>query len=331
MKAIVQDKYGPPDGALELRDIDPPVVTDDEVLVRVRAASANTYNLDLPTSLQHIAHMAAGARGPTEEVPGLDLAGQVEATGKRVNQFQPGDEVFGWCKGSLAEFVSASTESLVMKPANLTFEQAAVVPISGMTALQGLRDKGGIQPGQDVLINGASGGVGTFAVQIAKAFGANVTGVCSAKNIEMVRSIGADHTVDYTQEDFTEGEVRYDLILDVAGNASVPEMRRALSPTGTLVMVGSSSVPQSGHIWTRGFGRLFQAMVLSAVTSQRLRSFLLTRKKEDLVALKGIIEAGHITPVISAHYPLSGVPEAIRHFEEGHARGKVVISMPGAK
>jgi NADPH:quinone reductase-like Zn-dependent oxidoreductase len=222
--------------------------------------------------------------------------------------------------------VSVSEDNLVAKPANLSFEQAAVVPMSGFTALQGLRDKGQIQPGQKVLIVGASGGVGTFAVQIAKAFGAEVTGVCSTPNLDLVRSIGADHVIDYTQEDFTETRQRYDLILDMAGNRSLSEYRRALSREGTLVMVGSSG-STSSHLYLRGFGRWFRAFVLSALGNQRLCALISTRSQEDLVVVRELIEAGQLTPVISARYPLSEVPEAIRHFDEGHARGKIVITV----
>ena len=325
MKAIVQDKYGSTD-VLELKDIDQPVVTDDQVLVRVRATSANTYNLDIPSGLRYIGRIAAGLRKPRNSVPGLDLAGRVETVGKNMTQFQPGDEVFGWCKGAFAEYVSVSEDALALKPANLTFEQAAVVPMSGFTALQGLRDKGQIQPGQKVLIIGASGGVGTFAVQIAKAFGAEVTGVCSTPNVDLVRSIGADHVIDYTEEDFTQSGQRYDLILDMAGDRSLSEIRRSLSPEGTLVMVGSSG-STSRHLYLRGIARWLRALVLTSLGRQRLRGMIQTRSQEDLVVLKELIEAGKITPVISAHYPLSEAPKAIRHLEEGHARGKVVITV----
>ena len=325
MKAIVQDKYGSPDDVPELKEIDKPVITDDEVLVRVRAAAAR-WAWDIPAGLRYIGRIAVRLRKPRDDVPGLEMAGQVEAVGKNVKHFQPGDEVFGWGKGALAEYVSVSQDQLALKPANLTFGQAAVVPMSGFTVLQGLRDKGQIQPGQKVLIIGASGGVGTFAVQIAKALGAEVTGVCSTPNLDLVRSIGADQVIDYTQEDFTKNGQRYDLILDMAGDRSLSDYRRALSPKGTLVMVGSSG-STSGHLYLRGFGRWLTALVLSALGRQRLRALLSTRSNEDLVVLKELIEAGKLTPVISASYPLSEVPEAIRHFEEGHARGKVVITV----
>ena len=326
MKAIVYDKYGAPD-VLELKEIDKPAVKADEVLVRVRAASANTYGWDIPASLRYIGRIAVGLRKPRSNVPGLEFAGQVEAVGNDVTQFRPGDEVFGWCKGALAEYVAVSENALAPKPTNLTFEQAAVVPISGFTALQGLRNKGQIQPGQKVLIIGASGGVGTFAVQIAKSFGAEVTGVCSTPNVEMVRSIGAEHVIDYTQKDFTDGGQRYDLILDMAGNRSLSDLRRALAPTGILVMVGQSSIAASDQSYLKAFGRWLGAFVLSSFARQKLSALIQTRSKEDLVVLKELIEAGKVMPVISAHYPLSEGPDAIRHFEEGHARGKVAITV----
>ncbi len=327
MKAIVQDKFGSPDAVLELRDIDKPVVGDDEVLVRVRAASANTYGWDIPASLRYIGRIAVGLRKPRNSIPGLDLAGQIEAVGKNVGQLQPGDEVFGWCKGSFAEYVAVSEDALAPKPANLTFEQAAVVPISGFTALQGLRDKGRLQAGQHVLIVGAAGGVGIFAVQIAKSFGAEVTGVCSTGNLDLVRSIGADQVIDYTQVDFTQTGQRHDLILDMAGDRSLSDLRRALSPQGTLVMVGQSSIAASDQSYFKAIGRWLGALVLSLFIRQKLRALIQTRSQEDLVALKELIEAGKVTPVIGAHYPLSEVSKAIRHFEEGHARGKVAITV----
>ena len=325
MKAIVQDKYGSPDDVPELKEIDKPVITDDEVLVRVRAATAR-WSWDLPAGIRYIGRIAVRLRKPRDDVPGLEMAGQVESVGKNVKQFQPGDEVFGWCKGALAEYVSVSEDQLAPKPANLTFEQAAVVPFSGFTALQGLRDKGQIQPDQKVLIAGASGGVGTFAVQVAKAFGGEVTGVCSTPNLDLVRSIGADHVIDYTQEDFTRSGQQYDLILDMAGDHSLSDCRRALSPQGTLVMVGASG-STSVHPYLRGMDRWLRAFVLSALGRQRLRAMFQTKNKEDLLVLKELLEAGKLKPVISACYPLSEAAAAIRHFEEGHRRGKVVITV----
>ena len=265
--------------------------------------------------------MGYGLLKPKSSVPGFEVAGHVEAVGKNVKQFQPGDEVF-WCHGAFAEYVSVSEDALALKPANLPFEQAAAVPISAFAALQALRDKGQIQPGHKVLIIGASGGVGTFAVQIAKSYGAEVTGVCSTRNVDMVRSIGADHVIDYTQEDITQSGQRYDLILDMAGNRSLSDCRRALTPEGTLVIVGGSGGP-----WLMGMGRTVRALVLSPFVRERLRPFLSLPKKEDLVVLKELIEACKVTPVIDRTYALREVPEAIRYLEERHARGKVVITV----
>ncbi|HQR47563.1 MAG TPA: NAD(P)-dependent alcohol dehydrogenase, partial [Thermoanaerobaculia bacterium] len=252
-----------------------------------------------------------------------DLAGHVEAAGRNVTKFRPGDEVFGVSRGAFAEYVSASETKLALKPANLTFEQAAAVPIAAFTALQGLRDKGRIQSGQKVLINGAAGGVGTFAVQIAKAFGAEVTGVCSTRNADMVRSIGADRVIDYTREDFTRGGRSYDLILDSAGNHSLSDLRRALTPEGTLVMIGG---PDKGR-WLGPLSDLLKAVVLSRFVRQKLLPFLAHSSREDLIVMKALLEAGRVTPVIDRSYPLREVPEAIRYLEEGHARGKVVITV----
>ena len=244
-----------------------------------------------------------------------------------MTRFRPGEEVSGWCKGALAEYVSVSEDALALKPANITFEQAAVVPTLAVTALQALRDKGQLQAGQKVLIVGASGGVGTFAVQIAKARGAHVTGVCSTRNVDMVRSIGADHVIDYTREDFTATGERYDLILDIAGDRSLSDLRRALTSNGTLVMVGSSGVAASDLLVLRGFYRWLKALVLSRFVRQRLRAMIQTRSTEDLATLMGLIEAGKVTPVLSATYPLSEVPEASRHFDDGHGGGRVVITV----
>ncbi len=320
MKAIVQDVYGAPD-VLELRDIDQPVVTDDDVLVRVHAAAVNPADWHIIRGRPYIARMAFGLLKPKEKGRGSDVAGHVEAIGKNVKQLQPGDEVFGCCKGAFAEYVCAGENSFVPKPSGLTFEQAAAIPVAGLTALQALRDVGKVQPGQKVLINGAAGGVGTFAVQIAKSFGAEVTGVCSTRNVDMVRSIGADHVIDYTQEDFTQRGERYDLILDNV-DRSLSDCRRALTPEGTLVPIGGTA----GR-WIDGLGRVVKARVLSAFVRQRLAPFLAHVKNEDLVVLKELIEAGKVTPVIDRTYPLSETPEAIRYLEEGHARGKVVITV----
>jgi NADPH:quinone reductase-like Zn-dependent oxidoreductase len=264
-----------------------------------------------------------GLRVPKNPVIGSDVAGVVEVLGKNVSRFQSGDEVFGIGKGSYAEYVCAREDKLAHKPANLTSEQAAVVAISGLTALQGLRDHGRLEPEQKVLVIGASGGVGTFAVQLAKAFGAHVTGVCSTTKVDMVRSIGADHVIDYTREDFAEGDQRYDLILDIGGNSSLSRLRRALTPKGVLVITGG----EGGGRWLGGTDRQLRALMLSPFVDQKLGTFVSSENHEDLVVLKELIEAGKVAPVIDRTYPLSEVPEAIRYLEEGHAQGKVVITV----
>jgi NADPH:quinone reductase-like Zn-dependent oxidoreductase len=323
MKAIVRDTYGSPD-VLELRDIDKPEIADDEVLVHVHAAGVGRDVWHVMTGLPYPIRLAGyGLRAPKNPVIGSDVAGVVEALGKDVSRFQPGDEVFGIGKGSYAEYVCAREDKLAHKPANLTFEQAAVVAISGLTALQGLRDHGKVRPGQEVLVIGASGGVGTFAVQVAKAFGAHVTGVCSTTKVDMVRSIGADHVIDYTQEDFAEGDQRYDLILDIGGNSSLSRLRRALTPEGTLVITGG----ETDGRWLGGTDRQIRALMLSPFVGQKLGTFVSSENHEDMIVLKELIEAGKVTPVIDRTYPLSEVPEAIRYLEEGHARGKVVITV----
>lgn len=326
MKAIVQHRYGPPEKVLELRDIDTPVVTDDHVLLRVHAAAVAGDDWHLMRGLPYVARLATGLFKPKNRVPGRDVAGRVEAVGKDVTRFRAGDEVFGWCDGAFAEFVSVPENALAPRPVNLTLEQTAAVPISGFTALQALRDVGQIQAGHRALIIGASGGVGSFAVQIARAFRADVTGVCSTSNADLVRSIGADRVIDYTQEDFTRGGQRYDLIIDMVGNRSLSDCRRALNPSGTLVLVGGS-----GGRWFKGTDRFMTALVLSPFVRQRLRPLIHTDNQEDLTALKELVEAGNVTPVISARYPLSEAARAIRHFEAGHAVGKVVIIVSGAR
>lgn len=326
MRAIVQDRYDTP-GLLELEDISKPAIKDDDVLVRVRAVSANTYGWDLPAVLRYVGRKTSRFREQTPSIPGLELAGQVEAIGKNVSLFQPGDEVFGWCKGTFAEYVSVPEKALAPKPTNLTLQQAAVVPISGITALQALRDKGHLESGQKVLIIGASGGVGTYAVQIAKALGAEVTGVCSTRNLDMVQSIGADHVIDYTQDDFTRTGHSYDLIVDMAGNRSLSDLRRTLSPEGTFVMVGQSAVATADQSYFKAFGRWFGAFVLSVFGRQKLRAMLQTRRREDLLVLKEFAEAGNLSPVIDRTFPMNEFLEAIRYFKEGHAQGLVVITM----
>jgi NADPH:quinone reductase-like Zn-dependent oxidoreductase len=316
MKAIVQNEYGSPD-VLELKEIDKPVVKDDDVLVRVHAAALHAGDYFAMRGVPYGVRMTAGWPKPKNYVPGYDVAGHVEAVGKNVTRFQPGDEVFGACNGTCAEYACAGEDKFVLKPANLTFEQAAAVPTSALAALRGLRDAGKVQPGQKVLINGASGGVGTFAVQIAKSFGAEVTGVCSTRNVDMVRSIGADHVIDYTQEDFTQSGQRYDLILDNVGNHSFSDCRRVLTPQGTLI-------PNTGHA---GMGYVVKALVLSLFVRQQGRPFVAIPNNEDLVVLKELVESGKVTPVIDRTYPLSETPEAFRYLNEGHARGKVVITV----
>src|SRR5215208_3127382 len=323
MKAIVRDTYGPPD-VLELRDIDIPEIAEEEVLVHVHAAGVGRAVWHLMTGLPYPIRLAGyGLRAPKNPLIGSDMAGVVEAIGKNVSRFHPGDEVFGIGKGSYAEYVCAREDKLAHKPANLTFEQAAVVAISGLPALHGLRDHGRVEPEQEVLVIGASGGVGTFAVQIAKAFGAHVTGVCSTTKVGMVRSIGADHVIDYTRDDFAEGEQRYDLILDIGGNSSLARLRRVLAPRGTLIIVGG----ETDGRWLGGTDRQLRALMLSPFVGQKLGTFVSSENHEDLLVLKELIEAGKVTPVIDRTYPLSEVPEAIRYLEEGHARGKVVITV----
>jgi len=321
MKAVVQDRYGDL-GVLQFMDIDQPVVNADAVLVRVHAAAVGKGDWLTVKGLPYVARMRYGLPKPKHPVPGFDVAGRIEAVGPNVTQLQPGDAVFGWCEGSFAEYASVPQGQLVLKPANLSFEQAAAVPISGFAALQALRDTGGVQPGQQVVIIGASGGVGSFAVQLAKAFGAQVTGVCSTKSVEMVRSIGADHVIDYTQEDFTRTGQRYDLILEMAGNRSLSDLRRALTPKGTLVLVGGS-----GGRWFMGIGRTLRAVVVSLFVGQRLRSFFSKPKREDLVVLKELIEAGKVTPVIDRAFPLNETAEAIRYVGERSTQGKTVITV----
>ena len=322
MKAIVQDKYGTAD-VLELQEIDVPVVGGGDVLLRVQAASAFIGDWHIMTGLPYLIRAVSGLRAPKLRVRGQDVAGRVETVGTDVTQLQQGDEVFGTCDGSFAEYAIARTDKVAPKPANLTFEQSATVPTTGSTALQALRDVGKVQPGQKVLIIGAAGGVGSFAVQIAKAFGANVTGVCSTTNVDLVRSIGADDVIDYTRDDFAEMGRRYDLILDIAGGRSVSHLRRALAPRGTLVIVGG----EGGGRWFGGIDRQLRASMLSPFVSQKLGTFVAKQNREKLIVLKELIETGKVTPVIGKTYPLSEVPEAMRHLEEGHARGKVVITV----
>ncbi len=323
MKAVVHRCYGGPD-VLRLEDVAKPTPAANEVLVQVHAASVNPLDWHYLRGKPYILRLDVGFGAPENPRLGVDFAGTVEAVGAGVTRFKPGDEVFGGKFGAFAQYVSVGEDrALALKPANITFEQAAAVPIAALTALQGLRDKGQIKPGQKVLINGASGGVGTFAVQIAKAFGAEVTGVCSTRNVAMVRSIGADHVIDYTLEDFTQRGQHYDLILDTVGNHSLLEYRRALTPHGIFVIVGG---PSNGE-WIGPLITLLKALLFSPFVSQKFRPFLADLNKEDLGVLGELMTQGKVTPVIDRQYGLSEVPAAIRYLEAGHARGKVVITL----
>lgn len=315
MKAIVQNAYGST-AVLELREIAKPVVKDGDVLVRVQAAALHAGDYFIMRGAPYLVRFVAGWPKPKDHVPGFDVAGHVEAVGKKVARFQLGDEVFGMCGRACAEYASAQEDAFALKPANLTFEQAAAVPTSAFAALHGLRDAGKVQPGQKVLINGASGGVGTFAVQIAKFLGAEVTGVCSTRNVGMVRSLGADHVIDYTQEDFTRAGQLYDLILDNVGNRSFADCRCALAATGTLL-------PNSGRA---GMGFITKSLVRSAFVRQQGRPFISTPTHDDLLLLKGLVETGKLMPVIDRTYRLSETAEALSYVGAGHARGKVVIT-----
>jgi NADPH:quinone reductase-like Zn-dependent oxidoreductase len=323
MKAIVQDKYGSAD-VLELRDIDPPVIAANEVLLEVRAAGVEPGVWHLMTGLPYLVRvMGYGLTKPKYPVRGRDVAGRVEAVGANVTRFEPGDEVFGTCEGSFAEYAAAREDKLALKPANLSFEEAAVIPISGMTALQALRDKGRVQPGNKVLIIGAGGGVGTFAVQLAKAFGAEVTGVCSTTKVALVESIGADHVIDYTREDFAARAGKYDVIIDNAGNRSLSQLRRALAPDGTLVIVGG----EEGGAWVGPADRIVPVALMSPFMKQRLLTLMSMERQDDLRALAEMAESGKFTPAVDRRYPLVEAPDAVRHVGEGHARGKVVVTI----
>jgi NADPH:quinone reductase-like Zn-dependent oxidoreductase len=319
MQAIVQDRYGSAE-VLESRVIEKPQIGDSEVLVRVHAASIHVGDVIVMTGSPYVMRMATGLRKPKNQVPGTDIAGTVEAVGKDVMGLHPGDDVFGWCTGAFAEYASASDDHLVLKPANLSFDQAAAIGVSATTALQLLRDDGKVQPGQKVLINGASGGVGTFAVQIAKAFGAEVTGVTSTKNVELVRSIGADYVIDYAKQDFRKAGPRYDLILDNVGDHSMAATRRALSPTGLLLSNGG------GHA-DGALGRVMRLAIVSMFVRQQGKPSVKTQNRADLQALKELVEAGKVLPVIDAAYPLCETPRAIGHVAAGHARGTVVLAI----
>jgi NADPH:quinone reductase-like Zn-dependent oxidoreductase len=318
MKAVLYRDYGSPD-VLACEDIEKPTAGDDEVLVKVRAVSLNAFDWRFMKGRPYITRVLTGVRKPRDTRPGADMAGRVEAVGKNVTEFKPGDEVFGTCRGALAEYVCARQDRLAPKPANVWFAAAAAVPVAAITALQGLRDKGRIRPGQKVLVDGASGGVGTFAVQIAKSFGAEVTAVCSTRHVDTARTMGADHVVDYTREDFTRAGQRYDLIFAANAHRSIFDYRGALSRDGIYVMAGG------------GLGQALQAMLLAPLLSligrKKMRFFIARMDKKDLTALKDLLEAGKIVPIIDRGYPLRDVAEAFRYLEEGHARGKVVITL----
>ncbi len=316
MKAIVQNAYGSPD-VLSLAEVTQPAMKENEVLVRVKAASLNAGDVFTLRGSPWLTRLMVGIPKPKNHILGWDMAGVIEAVGSQVTQFKPGEAVFASCSGALAEYVCVAEEKLALKPANLTFEQAAAVPTAAITALIGLRDAGKLQPGQKVLINGASGGVGTFAVQIAKALSGEVTGVCSTRNVEMVRSLGADHVIDYTREDFTKNGQRYDLILDNVASRSFVDLRRALTPQGKII-------PNSGH---GGMSYVFKAYLLSLIMRQHNSMYVASPTRKDLLVLKELLEAGKIKPLIDQTFPLSETPAAFRYLEKEHARGKVVITM----
>ena len=323
MRAIVQDAYGSSD-VLRLADIDQPEIAGNEVLVKVAAAGMDRGTWHSMAGKPYLMRVIGfGFRRPKNRVPGLDVAGTVVTVGSEVTRFEPGDEVFGMSRGSFAEFAAVREDKLAHKPASLGFEQAAVVPISAGTALQGLRDSGNIEPGQKVLIVGASGGVGTYAVQLAKVFGAEVTGVSSTAKLDLVRSIGADHVIDYTSEDYLDGSHRYDLILDIGGNNSLSRLRRALTPKGTLVIVGG----EEGGNLIGGFDRQLRALALSLLVGQKLTMLASKERHTDLEALTPLLENGQVTPVIDRTYPLAEVPAAMGHLEAGQARGKIAITI----
>jgi NADPH:quinone reductase-like Zn-dependent oxidoreductase len=327
MKAIVYEGFGSP-GILRYEEIAKPTPGDNEVLIKVRAASVNPLDWKLMKGGPLIVRILLRLGKPKIKRPGVDVAGQVEAVGANVTRFKPGDEVFGTCIGAFAEYVTSQSalgmkSALVTKPENASFEQAASAPVASLTALQGLRDKGRIRPGQKVLINGAAGGVGTFAVQIARSFGANVTGVCGARNVEMVRSIGADRVIDYTQEDFTIGAERYDIVFDCVGNHSLSACRRVLNAKGILVIIGAPNDASMIGLLARSIG----ALVLSPFVSRKMTFFMARVNQEDLTIVRDLMASGKVTPVIDRIYKLSEAPEAFRYMEEGHARGKVVITL----
>ncbi|MGI9649424.1 MAG: NAD(P)-dependent alcohol dehydrogenase [Acidimicrobiia bacterium] len=318
MKAITQDRYGSTD-VLETEEIDQPAIGEDGILLEVQAASVNPLDWHFMRGKPFLVRLTMGLRAPMQRVRGVDVAGTVAAVGEDVTEFQPGDEVYGWCQGAFAEYAASRQGALLPRPGSLSAEQAAAVPVAGFTALQGLRDLGKIEAGHRVLVIGASGGVGTFAVQIAKAMGASVTGVCSTRNVDLVRSLGADNVIDYSQEDVTSGDDRYDIIFQLAGTASPGRLRRILSPKGTLVL--SSGMGRLG-----GIDRMVKALVTSPFVSQRLVTWIAKNDRDDLLALSELIEAGKLSPVIDRSFDLAETAEAIRFVEEGHTRGKVIVT-----
>jgi NADPH:quinone reductase-like Zn-dependent oxidoreductase len=323
VKAIVQDRFGGPE-VLELRDVAEPSVGDDDVLIQVQAAGCGPDVWHLMEGKPYLARLSPEVRKGSKGPRGWDVSGRVESIGNTVKDLRPGDEVMGFVRGSFAELVTGAPDKLVRKPANITFEQAAAVPVSGSTALQAVRDYAGVQPGQSVLVIGAGGGVGTLTVQIAKAFGADVTGVCSGSKVELVRSIGADDVIDYTREDFTDGRRSWDVIIDTAGRRPLHELRHALTPTGTLVIVGGDG----GGNWTGGFFRgILRAPLLSLFSRQRLRAFVAKESREDLEVLRKLIEDGKVTPVVDRTFELPGAADALRYLEQGHPAGKVIVTI----
>jgi NADPH:quinone reductase-like Zn-dependent oxidoreductase len=322
MKAVTRDAYGSAD-VLRLTDVEPPTPGDDDVLLRVRAAGVDMGVWHLMEGLPYLMRPVIGLRRPKNPLIGSDVAGEVEAVGANVTRFKPGERVFGTCAGAFAELARTPQDRLAPIPENLTFEQAAALPTSGMTALMALRDTGRVRPGQQVLVIGAGGGVGSFAVQLAKVFGAEVTGVCSTSKTELVRSIGADHVIDYTREDFAGGERRYDLILDIAGNRSLSRLRRALTPRGTLVLVGG----EEGGRWLAGMDRVLRTVLLAPFVRHRPRAIFAFPRQESLQALAELAGSGKIVPAVDRTFPLSDVPAAIRNLGQGHARGKTVITV----
>jgi NADPH:quinone reductase-like Zn-dependent oxidoreductase len=324
MRAIVQDRYGSPD-VLRLADVDKPVTADNEVLVRVHAAAINARDWHAMRGDPYLARMAFGLRGPKMKIRGTDFAGRVEAVGTAVTRFRPGDEVYGEVEGAFAEYVNAPDNVVAPKPANLSFEQAAAIPLAGNTALMGLRDVARAQPGHQVLINGASGGVGTFAVQLAKSLGTQVTAVCSTRNVELVRSLGADHVIDYTHEDFTRDGRRYDVVFDLVGNRSLTDLRRALTPTGTLILSGGG-VSNGGSI-VGPIALVVKGKLLSPFVRHRVITLSAMPSKENLATLRELAESGTLTPIIDRTHPLSETAEAIRYVEQEHARAKVVLNV----